>query len=155
MKYDPGQDADPKMIPGGTYVCKVTSANIAPKSGKGRFAGLDMLVMHFMICDGPMATRSFKGDAPLQGDMSWLSRKWVKACLPQYGGGEFDTDDLVGCVLDITVEPQYRSDGSPSLFPRIREIAYHVDGQSGGNLADTLKTGEFAGGQDSDEPLPF
>jgi hypothetical protein len=140
------------MIPAGTYVCAVSGANIAYKSGKGRFLGLDMLVMNFIVTEGPMATRSFKGDVPLQGELSWLSRKWIKACLPNYGGGEFDTQDLIGCKLDITVEPQYRQDGTPSLFPRIREIAYHVDGQAGGSLADAMKTGELDG---NGEPLPF
>ena len=153
MKYDPGAEQDTKMIPGGTYVCQVSGANIALKSGKKRFEGLDMLVMHFTIIQGPMAGRQFKGDVPLQGDMGWLSRKWVKACLPQYGGGEFDTSDLLGCKVDMTIEPQYRQDGTPSLFPRIKEIAYHVDGHAGGSLADTLAAGALA--KEDDQDLPF
>lgn len=142
MKYDIEVDNTDFSIPQGTYVCRIIRADIG-RAKQGPFENLDTLKTYFQITQGPHENKEFTYETPLQGKLKWLSKRTVKACIPTYGGGEFDTDDLIGKFVDVEIIPTLTKTGQPSRFPRVENVNFHVDPDDSATLADTMTTSQL------------
>lgn len=101
----------------GTFNARITDC-----VQKTSAAGNAYLAWTFTLEDPAANGRKAWLNTTLSGYGAQLMKKVIQAVYPQYDGGPFDTDSLIGRAVAVNVGPGKNRDGSPSQYLNVSDV---------------------------------